>query len=49
MTALFVYIVVGLGAGLLLIGLAKGLMAGLLQRSNHYYDDAHDPGGENHG
>lgn len=40
------YIAVGLGGGLLLIFLAKVLMAGLLQRDNDYYSDEFDRGGE---
>lgn len=53
MTSLFLHIVVGLAASLGLIGLAKVLMAGLLQRENGYYQDAYDPetchpGGEDH-
>ena len=40
------YIAVGLGGGLLLIFLAKVLMAGLLQRDNDYYGDELDRGGE---
>jgi hypothetical protein len=36
------YLAVGLGGGLILIFLAKVVMAGLLQRENDYYRDAFD-------
>ena len=46
MFVLLKYIVVGLVGGALLIFLAKGIMAHILQRDLDYYDDAYDRGGE---
>ncbi len=46
MSVLFEYILVGLVGGSLLIFLAKGVMAHVLQRDLNYYDDEYDRGGE---
>ena len=43
---LFEYIFVGLAGGAILIFLAKGIMAHILQRDLDYYDDEFDRGGE---
>lgn len=40
------YILVGLVGGSVLIFLAKGVMAHVLQRDLNYYDDEYDRGGE---
>jgi hypothetical protein len=40
------YILVGLAGGSVLIFLAKGVMAHILQRDLNYYDDEFDRGGE---
>lgn len=40
------YILVGLVGGSVLIFLAKGVMAHILQRDLNYYDDEFDRGGE---
>lgn len=40
------YILVGLVGGSVLIFLAKGVMAHILQRALNYYDDEYDRGGE---
>lgn len=40
------YILVGLVGGSVLIFLAKGVMAHILQRDLNYYDDEYDRGGE---
>ena len=40
------YILVGLAGGSVLIFLAKGVMAHILQRDLNYYDDELDRGGE---
>ena len=46
MMVLLEYIVVGTVGGSILIFLAKGIMAHILQRDLEYYDDAYDRGGE---
>ncbi len=40
------YIFVGLAGGSILIFLAKGILAHILQRDLDYYDDEFDRGGE---
>ena len=46
MLVLFEYIVVGLVGASVLIFLAKGIMAHMLQRDLDYYYDKYDQGGE---
>ncbi len=46
MLVLLEYIVVGLLGGSILIFLAKGIMAHVLQRDLDFYDDEFDQGGE---
>ncbi|MBR4020715.1 MAG: hypothetical protein IKI99_05325 [Firmicutes bacterium] len=46
MMVLLEYILVGLAGGSILIFLAKGIMAHVLQRDLDYYDDKFDRGGE---
>lgn len=46
MMVLLEYIFVGLIGGSILIFLAKGIMAHLLQRDLNYYEDEFDRGGE---
>lgn len=46
MIVFFEYIAVGMGGSLILIFLAKIVMAEILQRKNNYYDDEYDWGGE---
>lgn len=48
MIVLLKYIAIGLGGSMVLILLAKVVMAQLLQRSNDYYTDEFDQGGEEH-
>jgi len=46
MIVLLEYIVVGAVGGSILIFLAKGILAHILQRDLDYYDDVYDRGGE---
>lgn len=46
MMVLVEYILVGLAGGSVLIFLAKGIMAHVLQRDLDYYEDEFDQGGE---
>jgi len=46
MMVLLEYILVGAVGGSILIFLAKGVMAHILQRDLDYYEDAYDRGGE---
>ena len=46
MMVLLEYIIVGAVGGSILIFLAKGIMAHVLQRDLDYYKDAYDRGGE---